>query len=77
MMKSEDECVDKVFCGHNKWMIGIDKNAYVIVEWSRHPSHGSVQLADISIEEMHALGEMFTNAAKKAQEYNDSIVKKP
>jgi hypothetical protein len=57
--------MDKVSCGFNKWSIGIGENEEVIVEFARHPHYGSIELHDVSVEDLRNLGEMFLAQARK------------
>lgn len=55
-------------CGYNKWSIGVDENLVVKVGYGYHPGYLTLDLHDVSIDELKKLGKMFTYVANRAEQ---------
>jgi hypothetical protein len=58
-MNTPPKTLAEVKCGFNKWSIGIDDNLTVKVGYCYHPGYLSLDLHDISVDELRKLGNMF------------------
>jgi hypothetical protein len=58
-MGEEPKMLALVKCGFNKWAIGVDSNYTVKVSYDYHPGYLSLDLHDVSPDELRKLGNMF------------------
>lgn len=60
------DVVDNVYCGFNKYSLGISVCGNLVICYGSEPIYSKLELADLSVKDMRNLSEMFLLSARNA-----------